>query len=164
MGAVLNSKSEFNRCYIPRLRVVEEDEASEMEKSEENNANEIEGEIMNNLKEWEMGKRRIRKSNNVQKSVSVKNPGRDDPEKEGRAPKRMKFPLITGWGEENTEVIGNSEVSRGEEYTEGPLLNRDPPTGNLENRSGAETTPLDLHRARGGQERMNYNREDTEQC
>ena len=57
-------------------------------------------------------------------------------------------------------MIGVPEVPRGEEYTEGPLLNRDPPTGNLENRSGAETTPLDLLRASGGQERKNYKRED----
>ena len=49
MGAVLNSKSEFNRCYIPRLRVVEDDEASDMEKSEEKHAREIEEEIKNNL-------------------------------------------------------------------------------------------------------------------
>ena len=55
MGAVLNSKSEFNRCYIPRLRVVEEDEASEMEKQEEEHAKEME-ESETSLKHGKQGK------------------------------------------------------------------------------------------------------------
>ena len=34
MGALLNSKSEFNRSYIPRLTVAEEEVAMEMEQAE----------------------------------------------------------------------------------------------------------------------------------
>ena len=34
-GAVLNSKAEFNRCYLPRLKLVGEQETLEMEQAEE---------------------------------------------------------------------------------------------------------------------------------
>ena len=128
MGAVLNSKSEFNRCYIPRLRVVEDDEASDMEKSENMQAKEIEEEIRINLEAWEEGKRNIRKSKTIRKSVSVKNPGQDGPDMEGRAPKRMRFPLIKGWGEERQKstsmnAVGVPGTVQGEEYAEESSLN-----------------------------------------
>ena len=42
MGAVLNSKSKYNHCYIPRLRVVEDEEAKEIEKQESEQAKEVE--------------------------------------------------------------------------------------------------------------------------
>ena len=100
MGAVLNSKSEYNRCYIPRLRVVEEDETTEMEKQEAEQAKEMEEGLRRELVAWEAGKRNIRKSSIIQKSVSVKNRRQEYPDKEGRAPKRRKFPLIKNWGEE----------------------------------------------------------------
>ena len=100
MGAVLNSKSEYNRCYIPRLRVVEEDETTEMEKQEAEQAKEVEEGLRRELVAWEAGKRKIRKSSIIQKSVSVKNRRQGYPDKEGRAPKRRKFPLIKNWGEE----------------------------------------------------------------
>ena len=32
---MLNSKAEFNRCYIPRLRMVEEEEIKKAEEQEE---------------------------------------------------------------------------------------------------------------------------------
>ena len=34
-GAVLNSKAEFNRCFLPRLKLVEEQEISVMEQAEQ---------------------------------------------------------------------------------------------------------------------------------
>ena len=34
-GAVLNSRAEFNRCFIPRLRLVGEDEITQREQLEE---------------------------------------------------------------------------------------------------------------------------------
>ena len=49
---------------------------------------------------WKAGKRRIRKSNMMQRSVSVKNMRQEVPDKEGRAPKRRKLPLVKNWGEE----------------------------------------------------------------
>ena len=100
MGAVLNSKSEYNRCYIPRLRVVEEEETKEMEEQETQQAKEVEEEIMKEQVAWESGKRNMRKSNPIQKSVSVKNRRQEHQDKEGRASKRRKFPLIKNWGEE----------------------------------------------------------------
>ena len=33
-GSVLNSRSEFNRCYIPRLKVEEQDKITEMEEQD----------------------------------------------------------------------------------------------------------------------------------
>ena len=34
-GAVLNSKNEYNRCFIPRLWLIEEEVVEEMERAEE---------------------------------------------------------------------------------------------------------------------------------
>ena len=72
MGAVLNSRSEYNRCYIPRLRMVEEEESTEMEKQESEQAKEVKEGIRKQLVAWETGKRKIRKSNLIRKSISVK--------------------------------------------------------------------------------------------
>ena len=63
---------------------------------------------MNMLEE---GKRNVRKSNIIQKSVSVKNRRREYPDKEGRAPKRRKFPLISNLGEVEQECEKEEHVN-----------------------------------------------------
>ena len=74
------------------MRVVEEEESTEMEKQESEQAKEVEEEIRKELVAWETGKRKVRKSNLIQKSISVKNRRQEYQDKEGRAPKRRKFP------------------------------------------------------------------------
>ena len=71
-----------------------------MEKQEAEQAKEMEEGLRRELVAWEAGKRNIRKSSIIQKSVSVKNRRQEYPDKEGRAPKRRKLPLIKNWGVE----------------------------------------------------------------
>ena len=52
-GAVLNSKAEFNRCYIPRLQLVEEDVIKEMEQAEEEEIREASRELLTQDNIWE---------------------------------------------------------------------------------------------------------------
>ena len=42
---MLNSKAEFNRCYLPRLRLVDEQEVTEMELAEERLNVDVEEEV-----------------------------------------------------------------------------------------------------------------------
>ena len=48
---MLNSKSEFNRCYIPRLQLVEEDVIKEIEQAEEEVTRETMEELLQNDQE-----------------------------------------------------------------------------------------------------------------
>ena len=52
-GSVLNSRSEYNRCYIPRLKLVEEDVAKELERIEEESIIEASEELDDVTREWE---------------------------------------------------------------------------------------------------------------
>ena len=56
MVALLNSKCEFNRCYIPRLAVVEEDVAKQMEHGEKESAKKVEEELRSKDNTWERSK------------------------------------------------------------------------------------------------------------
>ena len=100
MGAILNSKSEFNRSYIPRLRVVDDEEISEMEKQEEQKALEVEEGIRKNENQWEEKKSNTKKTGEFRKSKSRKH-GRQVSKEDGgeRIPKRRQFSLVENWGE-----------------------------------------------------------------
>ena len=54
---MLNSKSEYNRCYIPRLKLVEEEEVEEIERAEEQDLEEILEQLGVLENEWERNKR-----------------------------------------------------------------------------------------------------------
>ena len=56
-GAVLNSKSEFNRCLIPRLQLLEEDTIKELEQAEEKELKDTTEELQEFEDEWEQRKR-----------------------------------------------------------------------------------------------------------
>ena len=52
-GAILNSKAEYNRCFIPRLTVLSEDVVKEMEEEEDKLEMELNEEITKNQDDWE---------------------------------------------------------------------------------------------------------------
>ena len=49
---MLNSRSEFNRCFIPRLRLVEEEEIKEREQMEIEEEEEVHGELLDREEQW----------------------------------------------------------------------------------------------------------------
>ena len=51
-GAVLKSRSEFNRCLIPCLRLVEEEEIKEREQMEMAEEEEVRGELLDREEQW----------------------------------------------------------------------------------------------------------------
>ena len=55
-GSVLNSKSEFNRCYIPRLKVEEQDKIKKMEQQEEDEMRAIVTALREEDEVWERSK------------------------------------------------------------------------------------------------------------
>ena len=55
-GSILNSKAEFNRSYIPRLTLVEEEKLVEMDRLEEEAEKLAQEEIRNQQEAWESGK------------------------------------------------------------------------------------------------------------
>ena len=107
-GAVLNSCSEFNRCYIPRLRLADEDEAKEMEERESEAARKLGEELMEDDTRWERNKARGRqnpkwiikeRSKNSKHSLEVPD--------SGRRVKKRRFALLTNWGESEAKTTGN---------------------------------------------------------
>ena len=97
-GAVLNSRSEFNRCYIPRLRLADKDEAKEMEERESEAARKLGEELMEDDTRWERNKARGRqnpkwiikeRSKNSKHSLEVPD--------SGRRVKKRRFSLLTNW-------------------------------------------------------------------
>ena len=52
----MNSKGEFNRCFIPRLMIMEEDKPEEIRKIEEEEDMKIESWIQENQDSWERDK------------------------------------------------------------------------------------------------------------
>ena len=55
-SGVLNSKAEYNRCFIPRLTVLDEKSVEEMEELEKEDDKRIQEEIDRNQESWEGGK------------------------------------------------------------------------------------------------------------
>ena len=51
-GSILNSKAEFNRCYIPRLKLEEQD-IDKMEQQEQSELNNINERLKGDAAEWE---------------------------------------------------------------------------------------------------------------
>ena len=62
-GMILNSRAKFNRCFIPRLTLMQDEVIKEMEKEEEMLSAEILGDISRNQEEWEGDRVRIRSEN-----------------------------------------------------------------------------------------------------
>ena len=105
--AMLNSKAEFNRCYIPRLQLVEEDVIKEMEQAEEEEIREASRELLTQDNIWEQQKRKER-SNKTRDGAGlytgepVKR-GAGSRKQGGRPSKTKKLELIgENWGLETT--------------------------------------------------------------
>ena len=108
-GAILNSKGEFNRCFIPRLMLIEEDKLKELEEMDKEENRRTEFTIKENQEAWESS--RIRKRRNDMKNdldrtgrqgQKSKNPrdSQGSGSSLGRAKKRMKYQLMEDdWGE-----------------------------------------------------------------
>ena len=59
-GAILNSKAEFSRCYIPRLQLEEQDKLKEMEQAEKEQEELVTRELDENQTQWEKEKCRMK--------------------------------------------------------------------------------------------------------
>ena len=106
-GAVLNSKSEYNRSYIPRLKVVEEEVVKEIEANEKQMDNEIREELMLLDNNWEKEKSTSRskniKSNWIPTATQVKR-STQAPGSTARRSKKMKYAILHNWGEEDEQT------------------------------------------------------------
>ena len=112
-GAVLNSKSEYNRSYIPRL-VVEERNIDTKKDVEESEA--VKTRLELNDRNWESSKLRERTEEHQQFMTSgqsstnprYKRRGDDFIGREQRTSKRRKYVLMeTDWGENNLSSYSN---------------------------------------------------------
>ena len=59
----MNSRAEFNRCFIPRLTLIQDEVAKEMELEEERLSAEILEDIGRNQEDWEGDRVKIRSEN-----------------------------------------------------------------------------------------------------
>ena len=122
----MNSKSEFNRSYIPRLKVEEHDKIKEMEQHEE----EAREALMETLKEedelWERSKNVKKTGGTMVMGSSMKRGSKEDRNKGRR--KKFKFDIINeDWGAPKTisEVnVGADTGSKGgpEDTGQSPVL------------------------------------------
>ena len=100
-GSVLNSKAEFNRCYIPRLKVEEQDKIEEMEKLEEQELAEVKENLLEEDRSWEQAKGAARSRaarSTLTMGSSVKRGGAQ--EGVGRKRKKLKYEIVEDdWGE-----------------------------------------------------------------
>ena len=109
MGSILNSKAEYNRCHIPRLRVEEEEEGKEREEPSKRNREQTAKELDEEQINWE-----LRKTSEIDKERrsrvtlcltvgSRKRREEEEPNTElgskGRRRKRLKYALMEeNWG------------------------------------------------------------------
>ena len=102
---MLNSKAEFNRCYLPRLRLVDEQEVTEMELAEERLNVDVEEELQRREDNWVAGKTAARSRRKSSKKVGRSLPTKTLREQveEARPSKRRRYALIAaGWGMKTT--------------------------------------------------------------
>ena len=126
-GAVLNSRSEFNRCFIPRLRVIGEEEISEMEEQDRQVEQDMREELQDQEEQWARTKT-VKRSGAAKsrdswvgssKRVKESNPGR------GRPSKKRRYVLVeSDWGVKTTsggtkttlERLANQDCQEDEVY------------------------------------------------
>ena len=117
-GSVLNSRSEYNRSYIPRLRLEEEDIAKELEKEEEDSIREASEEIDTITKEWER-KHVESRSSRIGRPGLIVAEKRVHPKDHVSSSKRRKYDLLVGWGEcvpeETKTTVGGAEANKSPE-------------------------------------------------
>ena len=100
-GSVLNSRSEFNRCYIPRLKVEEQDKLTEMEEQEKKELESVKETLRVEDLTWEKGKRNNRRAEVVRSSLAQGKTAKRSEEQQGagRRRKRFKYDIVEDdWG------------------------------------------------------------------
>ena len=102
-GSVLNSRAEFNRCYIPRLRVEEQEKLEQMEQWERVETQAVGDNLREQDVRWEKGKSFRKTSKEPLTGRSTK---RDSMEQGGaRRRKKLKYELLEeDWGAAKTTI------------------------------------------------------------
>ena len=102
-GSILNSRSEFNRCHIPRLQLEEQEPEDEIIRREQEERDRITRELEDNLTTWRMEKtttkaREAKKAREGRRTTKCK---REQEQQNDRgANKRRKYQLMSeNWGE-----------------------------------------------------------------
>ena len=119
-GAILNSKAEFNRSYIPRLRLEEQTIVNQLEEEEKKRDEQVARELAKNQSDWEHGKTQERKEQQQRVARELQTGAgsvgdakkrikeQKDIERGSRSRKKMKFARVgAGWGEQNTGLLLN---------------------------------------------------------
>ena len=154
-GSILNSKSEFDRCRIPRL-VMEEEDEEQIEKEQEEDLMNTRAAIEQQAKEWgaEAYDRRKEddwknwKMKTTSESQNQKRTNDDDTKTPGRRRKKRRFETLPeGWGEHQegamTRMVTPSPVDGLAQPEElgggGNTLDPDPPLTIIEGGGGHRT-------------------------
>ena len=111
-GSVLNSKSEFNRCYIPRLKVEEQDKIRTMEQQEEDEMKAISTTLRKKDEVWERRKN-VKKTGGTFTTGSSTKRGSQNERNQGRR-KRLKYEVLgEDWGvQKSTSDPGEEGATR----------------------------------------------------
>ena len=124
-GQILNSKSEYTRCHIPRLQVEDKEEATRREQQQQEEWEQRDMELDADQREWMQRKTRERdkeRQDYTGSLGSVRNRGKGAKRQEldgskGRRSKRRKYSLLReDWGAPDTaEEQGAIQSKGGEE-------------------------------------------------
>ena len=138
---ILNSKTEYNRCRIPRL-VVEQLDEERIEREEEEIAKNTQQDLMNTQLAWEDAK--FTKRREERKKISKEKEGKG---KESKREKARVFTLIEeDWGHGGVESNVNKKRRVGEEdlahqvNTES-LTEKEDPTSSVQEESNSTKPP-----------------------
>ena len=102
-GSVLNSRAEFNRCYIPRLKVEEQDKIKEMEQLEMLETQEVGRALKEQDVRWEKGKSTRRTSKELLTGGGMKRENREQGGSKTKKRRKLKFELVEDdWGAAKT--------------------------------------------------------------
>ena len=144
-GAILNSKAEFNRCYISRLQLGELD-VEQLEREEKEELQSISRELDENLEDWEQRKAEVREHQRKSIGKSLGRSQRSIPTKQKKeqgaektSNKRRKYELVKeGWGHQ-AEV--KSLNQRREQPTAPPLPITQPPVPSSPSQNSNHSSP-----------------------
>ena len=125
-GAILNSKAEYGRSYIPRLQLEDTDTIRELELEEKREEDERDRELAANQLEWEQEKSKERRKELKRVAKEQGKPARSNSSKQKREEgastprsKKRRYDLIsTKWGEQKEGLLINSkrEQRSGEQF------------------------------------------------
>ena len=102
-GAILNSRSEYNRCHISRLRLgepIDEGAAAKEEEEEERRVNEESEELLQNWETDRVDEKAARARRLLGSRSSKVDKRKGAGSRPGRRTKKLKYEQLIGWGEE----------------------------------------------------------------